>query len=80
MGSRGSSGSILIATGNAGLGNSGDINLMTGGSEDGDTGSINVTVRNSNCGNGGNIAVRAGLSQRHYMVRSCRFKMNAAKC
>ena len=53
---------------------------MTGGSEDGDTGSINVTVRNSNCGNGGNIAVRAGLSQRHYMARSYRFKMNAAKC
>ena len=65
FGSGSSSGSILLATGNAGQGNSGDIDLMTGGSEGGDTGSINITVRNSNCGNGGNIAMRAGLSQRH---------------
>lgn len=59
--SGGSSGSISLATGNAGRGNSGDISLMTGGSEEGNTGSINITVRRSNSGNGGNIAVRAGL-------------------
>ena len=59
-GDMGNSGSILLATGNAGGGNSGDVSLTTGVSEDGDTGSINISVQRSNFGNGGSIAMRAG--------------------